>query len=89
MYRYRLTTIRTPRVLSTRIPHIRHSSGSPTAGAAPPDQFTKTGEKEEDPTKVNMRSNEYSQSGGDEMVAAQSGASFSVSLIPPQYTYTT
>jgi hypothetical protein len=80
---YRLTTSipRHPRVLSTRIlPQLRKSSGSPTAGNKPPDHFTKTGEKEDDPAKINSRSNEYSQSGGDEMVAAQESASFSVCI---------
>jgi hypothetical protein len=59
--------------LRSKIP-IRYSSGSPTAGNAL-DHFTKTGEKEEEPAKM---SREYSQSGGDEMVAAQGSASFSL-----------
>lgn len=74
------TTIRTTPI--RLLPQIRRSSGSPTAGNAPPDHFTKTGEKEEDPAKINSRSNEYSQSGGDEMVAAQSNASFSGDVDP-------
>jgi hypothetical protein len=79
MYRLTTTIPRTPRVRSTRLlPQIRRSSGSPTAGGAAPDHFTKTGEKEQDPAKVNMRSNEYSQSGGDDMVAGQTSASYDV-----------
>lgn len=79
---YRLSTTlplkRTPRALSTRLlPRIRHSSGSPTAGSKPPEHFTKTGEKEQDPAKTISRSYEYSQSGGDDIVAGQGSASYS------------
>ena len=80
MYHLRtaLPRVRTPRILSTRLlPQIRHSSGSPTTGNNPPDHFTKTGEKEQDPAKVISRSYEYSQSGGDDMVAGQGSASYS------------
>ncbi|OAK94046.1 hypothetical protein IQ06DRAFT_298771 [Phaeosphaeriaceae sp. SRC1lsM3a] len=77
MYRFITTFPRDPRVLSSRtLLQARKSSGSPTAGNKPPEHFIKTGEKEDDPAKVNSRSNEYSQSGGDEMVAAQESASF-------------
>ncbi|CAO2652135.1 Nn.00g004180.m01.CDS01 [Neocucurbitaria sp. VM-36] len=55
---------------------IRQSSGSPTAGKNPPDHFNKTGEKEQDPADFSSRSYEYSQSGGDDIVAGQAGASF-------------
>ena len=76
---FRLSPTRAPRVLSRL---RRYSSGSPTAGNAPPEEFTKTGQKEDDPAKINSRSNEYSQSGGDEMVAAQGSASFSRNADP-------
>jgi hypothetical protein len=73
---YRLST---PRLAASRSLCVRYySSGSPTAGNNPPDHFTKTGEKEQDPAKLNTRAYEYSQSGGDDMVAAQGGASFDV-----------
>lgn len=55
---------------------LRFSSGSPTAGNDPPEHFTKTGEKAQDPSAFNSRSNEYSQSGGDDIVAGQASASF-------------
>lgn len=79
---YRLSTsislARMPRALSPRLlSQIRYSSGSPKAGSRSPDHFVKTGEKELDPAKVHSRSNEYSQSGGYEMVAGQETASFS------------
>ncbi|KAF2820519.1 hypothetical protein CC86DRAFT_114276 [Ophiobolus disseminans] len=74
----RLTPICVSRMLFTRVlPQIRHSSGSATAGNNPPEHFTKTGEKEQDPAKFNSRSYEYSQSGGDDIVAGQASASFS------------
>ncbi|KAF1833614.1 hypothetical protein BDW02DRAFT_569824 [Decorospora gaudefroyi] len=75
----RTAPLRTPRILSTTrlFPQTRtYSSGSPTAGDAPPEHFTKTGEKPQDPTSLNSRSYEYSQSGGDDMVAEQENASF-------------
>jgi hypothetical protein len=77
MHRLPIARFTATRSLGTRVPQ-RYSSGSPTADNAPPDHFTKTGEKEDDPAKINLRSNEYSQSGGDEMVAAQGSASFNV-----------
>ena len=40
------------------------------------DHFIKTGEKPQDPYDQISRSYEYSQSGGDDMVAQQGGASF-------------
>lgn len=81
MYRLINSVPRTPRILSSRaLPQIRKSSGSPTAGNKSPEHFIKTGEKEDDPAKVNLRSNEYSQSGGDEMVAEQESASFQVCI---------
>jgi hypothetical protein len=62
---------------------LRHaySSGSPSNSnpELPANHFIKTGEKEPDPTKTDLRSNEYSQSGGDDMVAEQAIASFEVS----------
>jgi hypothetical protein len=57
---------------------LRHSSGSPTKTNVPADHFIKTGEKPQDPADNVGRSDEYSQSGGDDMVAQQSGASFDV-----------
>ncbi|KAH7066535.1 hypothetical protein FB567DRAFT_260539 [Paraphoma chrysanthemicola] len=91
MNRLSTTTLpRTPRVLSTLIiPHLRQSSGSPTAGGTPLDHFTKTGEKEQDPAKVNTRSYEYSQSGGDDMVAGQSSASYDHASNDPAISKTT
>ncbi|KAJ4299610.1 hypothetical protein N0V90_004856 [Kalmusia sp. IMI 367209] len=47
----------------------RHSSGSPSSSSAPDEQFIKSA--------IDQRSYEYSQSGGDDMVASQEGASFS------------
>jgi hypothetical protein len=55
---------------------VRYSSGSPTKSNLPPDHFIKTGEKPQDPRDQVGRSYEYSQSGGDDMVAQQGGASF-------------
>lgn len=56
----------------------RSSSGSPSPTNIPADHFIKTGDRgTSDPTQINLRSNEYSQSGGDDMVAAQTEASFS------------
>lgn len=55
-----------------------YSSGSPSPSKVPDNHFIKTGEREDsDPAKINLRSNEYSQSGGDDMVAEQQQASFS------------
>lgn len=56
---------------------MRYSSQSPT-GKNPPEHFNKTGEKEQDPVDVVMGSREYSQSGGDDVVAQQDSASFKV-----------
>ncbi|KAH7065673.1 hypothetical protein BKA63DRAFT_585559 [Paraphoma chrysanthemicola] len=91
MYRLSTTTLpRNPRVFSTRMmPHVRKSSGSPTAGGTPLDHFTKTGEKEQDPAKINTRSYEYSQSGGDDMVAGQSSASYDHASNDPAVSKTT
>jgi hypothetical protein len=77
MYRRSITRLTARRPLVARVP-LRYSSGSPTAGNKPPDHFTKTGEKAQDPAELNMRGYEYSQSGGDDMVAAQESASFDV-----------
>lgn len=68
------STTATTASLSTR----RYSSGSPTKTTTPADHFIKTGEKPADPADQVSRSYEYSQSGGDDMVAQQSGASFDV-----------
>ncbi|KAK3215570.1 hypothetical protein GRF29_8g468201 [Pseudopithomyces chartarum] len=55
----------------------RPSSGSPSPSNVPDDHFIKTGQRPaSDPSEINLRSNEYSQSGGDDMVAAQGDASF-------------
>ena len=56
--------------------NVRYSSGSPTKSDVPADHFIKTGEKPQDPYDQISRSYEYSQSGGDDMVAQQGGASF-------------
>ncbi|KAF2652644.1 hypothetical protein K491DRAFT_718782 [Lophiostoma macrostomum CBS 122681] len=59
---------------------LRHaySSGSPSNSnpGVPANHFIKTGEKEPDPAKIDLRSDEYSQSGGDDVVAEQAIASF-------------
>ena len=70
--------LRTHLLLRRRAPFlVRPSSGSPSPTAVPADHFIKTGQREaSDPAKINLRSNEYSQSGGDDMVAAQTDASF-------------
>lgn len=60
----------------------RHSSGSPTKTHILDDHFTKTGERPQDTRDTNIRSSEYSQSGGDDMVAQQGGASFDVGSSP-------
>jgi hypothetical protein len=85
MYRLTTTLPRTRRFLSTRLPsQSRHSSGSPLPGQQSPEHFTKTGEKPQEPDEFSARSYEYSQSGGDDMVAAQGGASFSVICTPSE-----
>ncbi|KAF2032103.1 hypothetical protein EK21DRAFT_87484 [Setomelanomma holmii] len=90
MYRITTSVPRTPRILSARaLPQIRKSSGSPASGGIPLDHFTKTGEKEQDPAKVNTRSYEYSQSGGDDMVAGQSSASYDHASNNPAVSKTT
>ncbi|KAJ4375973.1 hypothetical protein N0V83_001253 [Neocucurbitaria cava] len=62
-----------PQTLSTK----KYSSQSPTGkNKNPPEHFNKTGEKEQDPVDVVMGSREYSQSGGDDVVAQQDSASF-------------
>ncbi|KAF2680451.1 hypothetical protein K458DRAFT_434296 [Lentithecium fluviatile CBS 122367] len=73
----RLTSsLRTTTILRSQV-HARYSSGSPTPSSVPDNHFTKTGERaESDPVKINMRSDEYSKSGGDDMVAEQEIASF-------------
>ncbi|KAH7377684.1 hypothetical protein BKA66DRAFT_443232 [Pyrenochaeta sp. MPI-SDFR-AT-0127] len=78
MYRLaavRVGTVGTSLSLRSRL-SLRFSSGSPTAGNNPPEHFTKTGEKAQNPAAFNSRSYEYSQSGGDDIVAGQSSASF-------------
>ncbi|PVH95526.1 hypothetical protein DM02DRAFT_675456 [Periconia macrospinosa] len=60
--------------------HRLYSSGSPSAAtSASQEKFTKTGERvsSSDPMHISLRSEEYSQSGGDDMVAAQTDASYS------------
>jgi hypothetical protein len=60
-------------------PHLQYSSGSPTATPIPDDYFNKTGQKAaSDPALINMRTDEYSKSGGDDVVAEQVIASFKV-----------
>ncbi|KAF1840171.1 uncharacterized protein K460DRAFT_410773 [Cucurbitaria berberidis CBS 394.84] len=81
MFRLPAPLARTPRVLSSRLQALshtsfRHSSGSPTAGKNSQDHFNKTGEKEKDFANYSSRSSEYSQSGGDDIVAEQASASF-------------
>lgn len=70
-----------PSLTHTRTSDARHSSGSPTKTNVPDDHFIKTGEKPQDPRDQVSRSYEYSQSGGDDMVAQQSSASFDVSRL--------
>ena len=83
MYRLTTTIPRNPRVLTNRVlVQFRKSSDSPTAGNKPPEHFTKTGEKELDPAKFSSQSYKYSQSSGDDMVAAQEFASFTVHITP-------
>ncbi|KAF2631355.1 hypothetical protein BU25DRAFT_407021 [Macroventuria anomochaeta] len=77
----RLTILRSPKFCPKRVNvactiQSRYSSGSPTKTNVPADHFIKTGEKPQDPADKVGRSDEYSQSGGDDMVAQQSGASF-------------
>lgn len=69
-------------VLAPQI-QARYSSGSPTKTDIPADHFIKTGEKPQDPADKVGRSDEYSQSGGDDMVAQQGGASFDVCPYTP------
>merc|ERR1712007_136954 len=74
-------TLRAPRLsytLCSRIqPRHPYSSGSPTASSKPYDYFNKTGHKEaSDPCLINIRTDEYSKSGGDDIVAEQVIASF-------------
>ncbi|KAF2184703.1 hypothetical protein K469DRAFT_579083 [Zopfia rhizophila CBS 207.26] len=60
-----------PRVLA------RYSSGSPTPASKPANTFNKTGEREDsDPKNINIRTDEYSKSGGDDIVAEQAIAAF-------------
>ena len=60
----------------------RYSSGSPTPSPSSQpaaSHFNKTGEKDaSDPAQINIRSDEYSKSGGDDIVAEQTVASFRV-----------
>jgi hypothetical protein len=64
-----------------------YSSGSPIKTKIAADHFTKTGEKPLDPADNVGCSDEYSQSGGDDMVAQQSGTSFDVrSCMACEYT---
>ncbi|KAJ4985479.1 hypothetical protein SVAN01_09044 [Stagonosporopsis vannaccii] len=76
----RLSTLRLARrslpTISRTQPGVRNSSGSPTKTNVPDDHFIKTGEKPQDPRDQVSRSYEYSQSGGDDMVAQQGSASF-------------
>ncbi|KAL1596312.1 hypothetical protein SLS60_008957 [Paraconiothyrium brasiliense] len=66
------------------LPARYYSSGSPSPSNVPANHFIKTGEREaSDPTAVNLRRDEYSQSGGDDMVAEQSQASFSKNADSP------
>lgn len=81
----RMKPVRIPRMTypaSTRIlPRRHYSSGSPTPTSKPDDYFNKTGEKvAPDPALINMRSDEYSKSGGDDIVAEQVVASFKVKV---------
>jgi hypothetical protein len=80
---YRSRFIRAPRLgypaLIRSAPRLQYSSGSPTPGSKPDDFFNKTGQREaSDPALINMRSDEYSKSGGDDIVAEQTIASFKV-----------
>lgn len=76
---------RTAYTLCSRIqPRLPYSSGSPAASTKPYDYFNKTGRREaSDPIAINMRSDEYSKSGGDDIVADQVIASFKVMLPAP------
>ncbi|KAF2268650.1 hypothetical protein CC78DRAFT_350084 [Lojkania enalia] len=80
------------RLASALSPHaqlrLQYSSISPSPSFVKPDQFNKTGLRgESDSTKINSRSNEYSQSGGDDIVAEQTIASFRVGQFPRSYIY--
>jgi hypothetical protein len=64
------------------VPRRYYSSGSPNTSVHPDNWFNRTGEKEaSDPTQIHMRSDEYSKSGGDDIVAEQVVASFKVRLL--------
>lgn len=74
--------IRLPIPRFTRIQRLtpiltQHYSSSHSPSSTPDNTFIKTGKRPpSDPTAITQRSYEYSQSGGDDMVAEQEVASF-------------